>query len=346
MIFTAASWFSAQQRNKGVSMFLPEELDNKTFRLFVQRTWYLQSQNLTLSRTEQELADLLSQHPEVCSAFTGKMLEVTQAYPVAGENPYLLLAALWEISKQIKADKPKGIRSIYLNGFVEQLKPCERRRRMARAFIQLCSRGVTTLSDTKYLHDLEKAVHTDFGQPEASAEGAREPASFNIYVNTLVQESISSVKSEFHDEASGIAVYAGMRLATALNKLPTEWVNGIAAGWQRPEKALRTERIQDLADFLLSEEGFLQISAALSAEERSAIQTLLDHNGFLSYGKLAAAYGDESKDEYYWSEQPPRTVIGRLRYKGLVFVGKVVKSGRRYKTALIPKELIAVLKNL
>lgn len=326
-------------------MFLPEELDNKTFRLFVQRTWFLGQNGLPLSRSEQELMELIS-NQQLTAHFPDKMIDVTATYGADEQNPFLQLAALWEIYKQIDADKPKGVRSIFVNGFPESMTQRERRHRLARAFIRLCRGEVKTLSDLKYVRDLEKTVHTDFAADEPEEQSPGERDSYNMYVDHLIKDSFSSVALSFQKEAENKSISVTMKLSVALNKLPTEWIEGMTAGWQRLEKPFRKERISDLCEFLLSQEGFLQISACLNDPERAAIKMVLEHGGHVPYGKLQKVFGAETDDGYYWSERPPKSVIGRLRYKGLLFVGKVLLSDRQYKMAVIPRDLVSVLKNL
>jgi hypothetical protein len=327
-------------------MFLPEELDNKTFRLFVQRTWFLKQNGMMLSRSEQELSDLISTHPEISQTFTRKMLDVSEAYDSNDHNPFLYLAALWEIVKQVNSDKPKGVRSIYMNGFSENTSSGERRRRLARAFIVMCRQSEKAVSDLKYVRDLEKAVYIDFSTVEPEGETAKETSSYNIYVNSVINQSYSAVRQSFQKDADSKPIAVNVKLLNAITKLPTEWVEGMALGWQRPEKPIRKDRVQDLCDFLLSQEGFLQISAALSAQEREAITMVLEHGGHILYGKLEKVFGDETTDDYWWSEHPPKSVIGRLRFRGLLYVGKALLSSRHFKVAVIPQDLVSVLTNL
>ena len=56
-------------------MFFPDHLDDKSFRLFVQRTWHLMESNLTLSPSERELADLILEHPEVGNLLLSPQLQ-------------------------------------------------------------------------------------------------------------------------------------------------------------------------------------------------------------------------------------------------------------------------------
>lgn len=327
-------------------MFYPEELDNKTFRLFVQRTWYLLNNHLVLSATEQQLADLLAWHQEVTRSFNRKMLDIAASYPTAAENSFLYLAGLWEIYKQILSDKPKGIRSVFEDGFPEGMSQRERRSRMARAFVLLCQKGEHTVSDLKYINDLEKAVHAEIDSGEEEDSEAVPNRQRNRYEQDIIEHALFSVKKQFQADASSKPIKTTLKLKAALSKLPTEWIDAMARGWERSEKPTRREREQDLLDFLLSEECYLQLTAALPPEERAALKMVLDHGGYLLYGKLSKAFGEETDDNYWWTEHPPRSVIGRLRYKGMLFVGKAPLKSRIMKIAVIPKELQPVLAGL
>jgi hypothetical protein len=327
-------------------MFYPEELDNKTFRLFVQRTWYLLNNNLVLSSTERQLADLIAWHPEATKSFSRKMLDIAAAFASDNENPYLYLAGLWEIYKQILADKPKGIKSVFEAGFPEGMSQRERRRRMARAFILLCKKGEHMVSDLKYIRDLEKTVHAEIDSAEEEAVQERANAPRNRYIQEIIEHSLFSVKKEFQADASSKPIKTTMKLKAALSKLPTEWIDGMARGWERTEKPTRKEREQDLLEFLQSEECYLQLTAVLQDAERAAIKMVLDNGGYILYGKLSKAFGEEIADNYWWSEHPPQSVIGRLRYLGMLYVGKAPVKSRILKVAVIPKELQPLLAGL
>jgi hypothetical protein len=327
-------------------MFFPEELDNKTFRLFVQRTWYLLNNNLVLSGTERQLADLLAWHPEATKSFSRKMLDISASFPTDRENPFLYLAGLWEIYKQILADKPKGVTSVFESGFPDGMSQRERRSRMARAFILLCKKGELMVSDLKYIRDLEKAVHAEIDSSDEESPEDSVHVQRNRYVQDIIEQSLFSVKKQFQADASSKLIKTAMKLKTALSKLPTEWIDGMARGWDRLEKPTRKERELDLVDFLQSEECYLQLTAVLQPGERAALKMVQDNGGYIQYGKLSKAFGEETADNYWWTEHPPQSVIGRLRYLGMLYVGKAPIKSRIMKVAVIPKELQPLLAGL
>jgi hypothetical protein len=274
------------------------------------------------------------------------MLDIAAAFLSDNENPFLYLAGLWEIHKQILADKPKGVKSVFENGFPEGMSQRERRSRMARAFILLCKKGEHMVSDLKYIRDLEKTVHAEIDTGDDETAEGKVTAPRNRYVQDIIEQSLFSVKKQFQADASSKPIKTAMKLKTALSKLPTEWIDGMARGWDRTEKPSRKERELDLLEFLQSEECYLQLTAVLQAEERAAIKMVLDHDGYIQYGKLCKAFGEENEDSYWWSEHPPQSVIGRLRYKGMLFVGKAPIKSRIMKMAVIPKELQPLLAGL
>ena len=61
----------------------------------------------------------------------------------------------------------------------------------------------------------------------------------------------------------------------------------------------------------------------------------------IKYGKL----GDFSDEmPYWWHEHEVNSTIGKLRAKGMLYVGRTMVKGRFYKMALMPKELVPKLK--
>ncbi|MBC7083460.1 MAG: tetratricopeptide repeat protein [Firmicutes bacterium] len=66
---------------------------------------------------------------------------------------------------------------------------------------------------------------------------------------------------------------------------------------------------------------------------------ILDRGGWAKLSALTRRFGSMEGDGFWWEEIPPRSTLGRLRRKALVFVGRAVVEGRRYKVAVIPVEL-------
>lgn len=54
---------------------------------------------------------------------------------------------------------------------------------------------------------------------------------------------------------------------------------------------------------------------------------------------MTRRYGSDRGDGWFWNEQPPTSILGRVRRHGLAFVGVDASSGRRMRTVLVPREL-------
>ena len=93
-------------------MLFPENLDDRTFRLFVQRTCHLMRTHLALSQTEQQLAKLLNGFPELGFLSQKKDVDINRQYAEEELNPFLFLAALWQVWQQLMHDSPTGILNI------------------------------------------------------------------------------------------------------------------------------------------------------------------------------------------------------------------------------------------
>lgn len=116
--------------------------------------------------------------------------------------------------------------------------------------------------------------------------------------------------------------------------------------FKRPRQRTNRDRIKDLCAFLTADKNLRNIVSQLNEQEIKAMRTLLENDGWLKYGKLSKGFGDEFEDAYWWIEEPPQSLIGRLRLKGLVFVGKIPIGSRRYKVAVVPVELRQELKSM
>jgi len=79
---------------------------------------------------------------------------------------------------------------------------------------------------------------------------------------------------------------------------------------------------------------------SLPPESREALDYVLAKGGWVKIGPLTRRFGAQDDVGWFWSEtEPPTSTLGRLRVRGLLFVGKAGIGGRNYTVAVIPKEL-------
>jgi hypothetical protein len=86
-------------------------------------------------------------------------------------------------------------------------------------------------------------------------------------------------------------------------------------GWTSLRKA---ELIDELVDALTSPENLKRIIRDLDAEERGALQTVLEHGGTMPWEPFDARYGNDLEESRYWNWHTPETTMGQLRFYGLL----------------------------
>lgn len=86
--------------------------------------------------------------------------------------------------------------------------------------------------------------------------------------------------------------------------------------------------------------------AALRPAEREALGSLLDADGVMLARALETRFGDSVEDGYDWHREPPTSVLGRLRCRGLCFVGRATMGPNlrsRPRVVVVPRDLRRLL---
>jgi hypothetical protein len=85
---------------------------------------------------------------------------------------------------------------------------------------------------------------------------------------------------------------------------------------------------------------------------RAALRRVLANGGSMRLSALVRDFGDMTGDGWFWDEQPPRSSIGELRRRALLFIGRAQRpkptlpKRRMYKIAVVPLELRAPLSSI
>lgn len=139
------------------------------------------------------------------------------------------------------------------------------------------------------------------------------------------------------------------RLMTLLSGIPAVWLDAtweaLGLGSDRP--AHRKERERRIARHL-TETATLRdvVENRLSPEERRLLAFLLDRGGRMPAGHVARRFGHDRGDGWFWDEEPPTSLLGRLRLHGLAFVGADADAVRSTRIVLVPAELREPLSRL
>ncbi len=109
-----------------------------------------------------------------------------------------------------------------------------------------------------------------------------------------------------------------------------------ALGIEARSTLRKADLVRLMAQSIPEPKRIRSVVARLSDPERAALHRVLKAGGMLPYNKLAREFGSEPDEETtYWSDQEPESVLGRLRWQGLLFAG--TREGR--VIALIADEL-------
>ena len=130
-------------------------------------------------------------------------------------------------------------------------------------------------------------------------------------------------------------------LRTALNKLPSHWLEAVCRQAGLVESRNRKGRVEGLAEWLCREESLRKVWGSLPLPSREVLSWIvLEKGGTVKVQTLSRRYGADSDITWWWNEgQTPETPLGLLRLKGLVYVGRLREGKRRVRIAAVPVEL-------
>ncbi len=330
-------------------MFFPESLDNKSFRLFVQRTVLLYREKKSLSKTEQDIAYLIAEHPNIGRYFNQKF-DVYENFK-DDNNPYKILGALYQIYKQMSDDKPQGLRLLVKENFPSTYPEKQIRQLLADGYLELLKKEKLGkhFNNEIYLQEMNFYIKENFAQSKEDLKGKRsqsELAETDSYYNrSAINNSFNSLNRSFYKQMNEKDIVLPLSLVAAFKNLSSEWIEAISNFWKRPSFPAKYDRIMDLEKVFKSPEFINNVTKCLTSKEKQALQMLLDNEGYIKYGKMIKVFGDEESDNYWWTQQAPKSILGQLRYKGLVFAGRAKLTTNKYKIILIPYDLIPIIKN-
>lgn len=132
------------------------------------------------------------------------------------------------------------------------------------------------------------------------------------------------------------------RLTTLLSGIPAAWLDATweALGMGPDRPAHRKERERRIARHLTETETLRDVvENRLSAEERRLLAFLLEGGGRMPASHVVRHFGHDRGDGWFWNEEPPTSLLGRLRLHGLAFVGVGADAVRSTRIVLVPAEL-------
>lgn len=170
---------------------------------------------------------------------------------------------------------------------------------------------------------------------------------------SLAQEVLCLLVGEFQSrwrrEAENVPIGPSTRLASALGRLPSPWLDGIRQKLRiRRKSASREESVLELARRLSNEALLRQIWQALPVPSQEMLTWILtEQGGWVTVQRLSRRYGVDRDISWWWNDgQEPVTPLGLLRLHGLVYVGRAEIGGRRCRIAAVPTDLRMSLRRI
>ena len=144
---------------------------------------------------------------------------------------------------------------------------------------------------------------------------------------------------QWREDAEEKPINLNTTLSAALNKSLWQMVDAACIASGLPSKGQRKQKVAALVARLTDANHLTQLVAGLTPRGREILRRVLAKDGWLRINELTREFGTEDGDGLFWNEHPPKSHIGQVRARGLLFVGKAGIGGRNYKVAVIPKEL-------
>jgi tetratricopeptide (TPR) repeat protein len=121
--------------------------------------------------------------------------------------------------------------------------------------------------------------------------------------------------------------YALVRIGKALKIKPS------------PEALKKAELVRKVVARLQDREFLAGVVASLNPNEKAALFDLMRNDGLMQWTEFSEKYVSDLDESIYWDYHQPKTIMGRLRARGLIIEGAF--NGMEW--ILIPKELKPLL---
>ena len=174
----------------------------------------------------------------------------------------------------------------------------------------------------------------------------RKPSAGEGFLNGFIIDSkplMEHMEWDLYDKVDQQLINRQLSLKAGLNRYPAGWLNAMCACYDIAVSGPKRVKVEQVVEHMVVTDEIAGIIESLSDVHRQALALVVYAGGWVKYGVVSKQVGDETPDSYFWESAPPTSVIGQLRLRGLLFVGRVMEGNRRYKAIVVPKELRAAL---
>ncbi|MCL6614900.1 MAG: tetratricopeptide repeat protein, partial [Firmicutes bacterium] len=189
--------------------------------------------------------------------------------------------------------------------------------------------------------DLEKAREY-FGRIEPSLEDEDFQEKCRLLAEQIFQAALSAsiladgprILREIQEERP---ISLGLTLLQGLRRHPPEWLTAACLAYGLEPARRKEERVKQLHTHISTDP--VRALKGLSTKARECLRYLLGEGGWARLDLLEERFGSTAEDGFYWSKEPPRSPLGELRLRGLVYIGRAKMEGGQHKVAVVPEDL-------
>jgi tetratricopeptide (TPR) repeat protein len=156
-------------------------------------------------------------------------------------------------------------------------------------------------------------------------------------VPTISPETLMDImEADLIQQAEDKSFREDSSLRTILNRYPWQWVNAMSVALGFDAKGRKKEKVARIVSVLTSDR-LSDIIEDLPEDSREALAFVMSKGGWFKYYSLSRRY--DAGMGFWWNDDPPCSPVGLLRLHGLLVVGRMRIKGRRYKVAMVPREV-------
>jgi hypothetical protein len=144
---------------------------------------------------------------------------------------------------------------------------------------------------------------------------------------------------EMYENRISVIIRENSTLKSILNQLPADYIDEICTTLHISKKDKKKNKIDRIVSILTTDK-VNDIIDSLPNDAKDALLSIAKKGGIISYNRMVKLYG--GKDII--SSKQPHTPAGILRIHGLLIVGRIIKNNRFYRVAVIPKDVLRVIR--
>ncbi len=166
----------------------------------------------------------------------------------------------------------------------------------------------------------------------------------------MTEEFTRFIGDRWRAQQDSKPISASVSLASAVHRMPAQWLDAACAmhriNLRGEARSSRRAKADALFSRLTSMDHLARCVLDMPPYARAALRRVLESGGSMRLSALVRDFGDMTGDGWFWDEQPPKSSLGELRRRALLFVGKsslsktsTATTRRTFKIAVVPSEL-------